>query len=314
MLYDGRATADKYLEWCEKGVYDEKVGDYVYYTTKDNGNGYILAKELHKKGRISPKFEQFADEMNYYKLLEDFDVYDTITGEHSPQGAVQMLSQGMPADYKDVLLKALKEEQKVADDFADHLENRGLKEEILEIVKKNGYNPEEDTTKVGTADAETRIKAQARESSKTDTDYLDAVERGDMETAQRMVDEAAKAAGYTQEVYHGTQQFGFTRIDVSKSDDKLSFFATDDIKLARTYSGTRKQRNISNKFSLDIAKEDYTAKVNELIDTLKSEYSDATIDYSEYSELFSNLLKDAAVGEDYDMNLLWNLLVIQGKN
>ncbi len=31
----------------------------------------------------------------------------------------------------------------------------------------------------------------------SDTDYLDAVNRGDMETAQRMVDEAASAAGYT---------------------------------------------------------------------------------------------------------------------
>lgn len=30
----------------------------------------------------------------------------------------------------------------------------------------------------------------------TDSDYLSAVERGDMDTAQRMVDEAAKAAGY----------------------------------------------------------------------------------------------------------------------
>lgn len=34
-------------------------------------------------------------------------------------------------------------------------------------------------------------------SETTDRDYLAAVKRGDMETAQRMVDEAAKAAGYT---------------------------------------------------------------------------------------------------------------------
>lgn len=41
-------------------------------------------------------------------------------------------------------------------------------------------------------------------SSKTDQEYLSAVESGDMETAQRMVDEAAKRAGYTQNGYHGT--------------------------------------------------------------------------------------------------------------
>ena len=37
-----------------------------------------------------------------------------------------------------------------------------------------------------------------------DTDYLSAVEHGDMATAQQMVDEAAKAAGYNIKAYHGT--------------------------------------------------------------------------------------------------------------
>lgn len=46
------------------------------------------------------------------------------------------------------------------------------------------------------------VKKQLKKSS--DKDYLDAVDRGDMETAQRMVDEAAKEAGYTERAYHGT--------------------------------------------------------------------------------------------------------------
>lgn len=37
-----------------------------------------------------------------------------------------------------------------------------------------------------------------------DSAYMDAVDHGDTETAQRMVDEAAKAAGYTIKAYHGT--------------------------------------------------------------------------------------------------------------
>ena len=41
-------------------------------------------------------------------------------------------------------------------------------------------------------------------SSETDTAYMDAVSRGDTEEAQRMVDEAAKRAGYTVKAYHGT--------------------------------------------------------------------------------------------------------------
>lgn len=38
----------------------------------------------------------------------------------------------------------------------------------------------------------------------TDREYMAAVERGDMETAQRMVDQAAKDAGYTERLYHQT--------------------------------------------------------------------------------------------------------------
>ncbi len=50
-----------------------------------------------------------------------------------------------------------------------------------------------------------------------DAEYLAAVERGDMETAQRMVDEAAKAAGYTIPVYHFTDET-FTAFDVQRGE------------------------------------------------------------------------------------------------
>ena len=51
--------------------------------------------------------------------------------------------------------------------------------------------------------------------SDRDTTYLDAVYRGDMKTAQRMVDEFTKQAGFsTEHLYHGTPVFGFTTIDI----------------------------------------------------------------------------------------------------
>lgn len=74
-------------------------------------------------------------------------------------------------------------------------------------------------------DKEARAKAKAEkaaalaapleQASRIDADYMAAVERGDMETAQRMVDEAAKAAGYTIPVYHFTDN-SFTAFDVQK--------------------------------------------------------------------------------------------------
>lgn len=54
----------------------------------------------------------------------------------------------------------------------------------------------------------------------TDADYFAAVERGDMEAAQRMVDEAARAAGYKfGPVVHLTKGGDFTVFDLSKSSN-----------------------------------------------------------------------------------------------
>lgn len=46
-----------------------------------------------------------------------------------------------------------------------------------------------------------------------DADYMNAVNRGDMKTAQKMVDDAAKAAGYTTKAYHGTDADSFNEFD-----------------------------------------------------------------------------------------------------
>lgn len=69
-----------------------------------------------------------------------------------------------------------------------------------------------------------------------DATYLAAVEAGDMETAQRMVDEAAKAAGLdVVRVYHGTKK-EFTSFDPSVRDpSKLSYFSYDK-EFARSYA------------------------------------------------------------------------------
>jgi hypothetical protein len=84
-------------------------------------------------------------------------------------------------------------------------------------------------------------------SDNLDTDYLKAVKKGDMETAQRMVDEAAEIKGYdSPHLYHGTRSFGFTQFDLEKMDDKSSIFLTDNKKIASTYSGVTGVRDISD--------------------------------------------------------------------
>ncbi len=71
--------------------------------------------------------------------------------------------------------------------------------------------------------------------AKMDADYLDTVERGDMETAQRMVDEALKLAGFTQRVLHGSPK-KFQGSQFKKSTFHDGFFFTNDLELARYYA------------------------------------------------------------------------------
>lgn len=59
-----RRTADNYIEWC-----------------LENGN--------------FPLFFQFAGHKNYYKVLYDFDPYDSVTERYAPQKAVQNVYPGM---------------------------------------------------------------------------------------------------------------------------------------------------------------------------------------------------------------------------
>jgi hypothetical protein len=66
-------------------------------------------------------------------------------------------------------------------------------------------------------------------SESTDQEYLAAVERGDMETAQTLVEDAARAAGYTVgPVYHGTRA-KFNKFDMSFALDIGMHFGPENV-------------------------------------------------------------------------------------
>lgn len=76
----------------------------------------------------------------------------------------------------------------------------------------------------------------ARYSRNVDSEYMAAVERGDMDEAQRMVDEAAKAAGYTVKAYHATDSdfTVFNRLELGKNTDDN---ATNELLAATAHIG-----------------------------------------------------------------------------
>lgn len=88
-------------------------------------------------------------------------------------------------------------------------------------------------------------KIEPRNSLKSlDAPYLDAVARGDMATAERLVMEAAKSAGYTEEVYHGTDKFGFTTFNSRRPSGAI--FTSDKAYVAANYGGDGKYASVRN--------------------------------------------------------------------
>lgn len=95
-LGDAKAAADAYLAWCKE--------EHPIFNSEGDLVGY---------GTYEPKFSQFSNHKNYYKLLEDFNSYDSVTGASAVQDAVKMnlpskenkLTAKELAEYKQALKK-----------------------------------------------------------------------------------------------------------------------------------------------------------------------------------------------------------------
>jgi hypothetical protein len=111
--------------------------------------------------------------------------------------------------------------------------NRTAKtEDTVFADQKTGLMPEWTWTEGRAADeiATPQGEVGAQRYMPSDTDYLSAVQKGDTQTAQRMVDEAAKAAGY------GTNVGGFFVKDANKSIGKLPTWADEIYKFGKLAS------------------------------------------------------------------------------
>lgn len=119
--------------------------------------------------------------------------------------------------------------------------------------------------------------------TRANDEYMKAVESGNTEEQQRLVDEAAENAGYDTVLYHGTQSFGFTQIDVSKySDDGMSFFATSNPEMAQTYSAKSGTREISRKSGIE------NLSLAQVVDRLNAVAAADTSDYDRYTYRIMN--------------------------
>ena len=307
-----------------KFKYNEKTGKSLESVTY-NGKTYKpndiprLATDLYlehceNKG-LYPAYSQggvdFSKHPNYYKLLADFGLYDS-QGNYAPHKKVAynmpdqvpyLDANGNKAYMKteDYIKAELEKELLVRDSIAEALADQSEEGIIPQFIN--------------------RVNEMY-----SDRDYMDAVNKGDMETAQKMVDETAKNAGYTIRAYHGTNAV-FNVFDKGKLGQKnfladsayKGFFASKSKETAENYTGlnnadmvflsdaSREElERIKAKHNFDKADKEYKEAREKFEDEYRNAhgYKEAVTDYidriSEHAEMLG--LNESAIR---DLKMSW---------
>lgn len=104
------------------------------------------------------------------------------------------------------------------------------------------------------------FKVDVLKNIERDDEYFDAINKKDTTKLNTLVKNAASQAGFdSPKLYHGTKNFGFTKTDLNYAADETSFFTTDSMKLASTYSGKTGERKLSDS---GLSEEYMNAKTN----------------------------------------------------
>ena len=176
-------------------------------------------------GKYSLKKDGSTD--GYWKLLIDFKTYDN-NGKGSPQTPV-------------IPHFNMGEATKMLDEYKGGHEKYPIAYDVVDKFVEQ-YN-----------------KDMGTKYSDRDSIYLDAVTRDDMETAQRMVDDAAKNSGYNSpKLFHGTKMFGFTEVKTSGVEKGIAwspFFAANKEDISASYVPYGKVRDISSSMDDDAIEE-----------------------------------------------------------
>ncbi|MGN1434064.1 MAG: hypothetical protein ACI4XI_10225 [Ruminococcus sp.] len=179
------------------------------FNSKNDVNGvYNYLKQYHDKIKISTVKKLFAAKAE----IENLPTRYFEAKPHRAVGFDEVKAAVIPADTHEALKGALKELGVPMYEYDSNNENSRAevtqKAINTEYVDKNG---------------EKRSDLRFSKDDTIDNEYLEAVKNNDLETAQKLVDEAAKENGYTIKAYHGTTN----QQEKSTWNDKMKWYDTE---------------------------------------------------------------------------------------
>lgn len=254
-------SRDNYLAYCE----------LMGLKPKFNGMKIEDGKLVQGKNKKGEPMVDHTQNPNYWKLLIDRRMYGN-DGKYVAQKVVSLAGV----------------------DIENHLnpyQQRKIHKEAMAIAP--------DKAKVDKIVEDAGLRKSVK-----DSEYLALAQNPEANEAelQKMVEEAAREAGYDSPIlYHGTNAFGFTKLDVSHSDDEISFFVTDSEEIAYTYSNTNNTRRLSEEIDEDSAEELREFAMSGVMDVADSMFYaiERVFPYTlDYSDTMSYVYKKAEELED----------------
>lgn len=190
----------------------KKLGQYTYSISYDDIR------------HISKHYSTNAEIINTVKVLFGMlNNYDNISNETLKDGQNRIiLEKSLPnADYLTVnIVSSKRRSLDLTTIYITKKNKNGAQLNQPDISNSKDVAQLESNSAINSISSKTKISQE--KFSDRDTAYMDAVNRGDMETAQRLVDEVAKANGYIISGYHGTD-IRFTIFDREKTSTSNDF-------------------------------------------------------------------------------------------
>ena len=210
----GTPEGQKYLDAAESGVFDEQAADAVVQKFRSFGFHNKLKEQMKTAvEQFYPKAKEIIDAVNSMPTDQFIDyVRNNVKGiSYGKVGfwSGQLGRGDIPTfdsrQGKLVYGKEVPVTKQVLMDQKDRLTQLGIKVPAAFKDFAQTLLHHEVWDRLNQSDTEHGpIKEAMLRYMPSDTDYLSAVKQGDTKAAQQMVDEAAKAAGYTTKVFHGS--------------------------------------------------------------------------------------------------------------
>lgn len=222
-----------YLDACEEAGYLPKFREYVLNNQKVLEDVLRYSKELgfaaqdatiddisfrHEVRDANGKLVRtYRVPYGYYKFLGDFGMF-TPDGKASPQKTLSLEDYDFDKAVDFFADAETLRRNEILQQFAngelrEQYRNSDLTTEELEQLAKR--KRDEVVREVVGDDIAPVSYSLSENPQKVDADYIDAVNRGDMETAQRMVNESAKSAGFDTKMFHETDAENIHIFDIS---------------------------------------------------------------------------------------------------